>query len=159
MTVQEAKDMIIKQYESEARLESAQKLRTIEDELNEKSNLMAKEVTGLKSIKQSLQLPNYQSVILLFWKLNPLKPGRNLIYPQICKRFLIMKRTFSNYGWMLPQKHDGIGYAGYSQQRILTHETDESLYWLTNLKKVTNGLAVSIATYALIHMYLTVVFY
>lgn len=44
MSVQEAKDMIIKQYESEARLESAQRLKTIEEELHEKSNLMAKEI-------------------------------------------------------------------------------------------------------------------
>jgi ribonuclease Y len=46
MTVQEAKDMIIKQCESEARLEAAQRLRTIEDELNEKSAVMAKEVVS-----------------------------------------------------------------------------------------------------------------
>ena len=40
----EAKDMIIKQYESEARLECAQKLKAIEDELKEKSTVMAKEI-------------------------------------------------------------------------------------------------------------------
>jgi ribonucrease Y len=44
MTVQEAKDMIIKKCESEARMESAQRLRTIEEEFNEKSNLMSKEI-------------------------------------------------------------------------------------------------------------------
>lgn len=44
MTVQEAKEMMIKQYESEARMESAQKLKTIEEELKEKSVMMAKEV-------------------------------------------------------------------------------------------------------------------
>jgi ribonuclease Y len=46
MTVQEAKEMIIKQCESEARLEAAQRLRTIEDELNEKSTVMAREVVS-----------------------------------------------------------------------------------------------------------------
>jgi ribonuclease Y len=44
MSVQEAKEMIIKKYESEARMESAQKLKTIEEELREKSDMMAKEV-------------------------------------------------------------------------------------------------------------------
>jgi ribonuclease Y len=44
MTVQEAKETIIKQYESEARMESAQKLKTIEEELKEKCDMMAKEV-------------------------------------------------------------------------------------------------------------------
>lgn len=44
MTVQEAKEMMIRQYESEARMESAQKLKTIEEELREKSDMMAKEV-------------------------------------------------------------------------------------------------------------------
>lgn len=44
MTVQEAKDMIIKKYESEARLDSAQRLRIVEEEFNEKSSLMAKEI-------------------------------------------------------------------------------------------------------------------
>lgn len=44
MTVQEAKDMIIKKYESEAKIESAQKLRVIEEELKEKSQMMAKEI-------------------------------------------------------------------------------------------------------------------
>jgi ribonuclease Y len=44
MTVQEAKDIIIKKYESEARLDSAQRLKTIEEELHEKSGLMAKEI-------------------------------------------------------------------------------------------------------------------
>ncbi len=43
LTVQEAKDMIVRQYESEARLESAQKLKQIEDELKERSTLLAKE--------------------------------------------------------------------------------------------------------------------
>jgi ribonuclease Y len=43
LTVQEAKDLIIKQYEGEARLESAQKLKQIEDELKDKSQLLAKE--------------------------------------------------------------------------------------------------------------------
>lgn len=44
LTAQEAKDMIIKQYESEARLECAQKLKAIEEELKEKSGGMAKEI-------------------------------------------------------------------------------------------------------------------
>ncbi|MCK4765624.1 MAG: ribonuclease Y [Candidatus Aminicenantes bacterium] len=44
MTVQEAKAQIIKQYESDARLESAQKLKTIEEEFKEKSDMMAKEI-------------------------------------------------------------------------------------------------------------------
>ncbi len=44
LTVQEAKELIIKQYEGEARLESAQKLKLIEEELKEKSQQMAKEV-------------------------------------------------------------------------------------------------------------------
>jgi ribonuclease Y len=44
MTAQEAKELIIKQYESEARMESAQRLKTIEDELKEKSDVMAKEI-------------------------------------------------------------------------------------------------------------------
>jgi len=44
MTVQEAKEMIIKQYESEARLESAQRLRVIEEDLKEKSGLLAKDI-------------------------------------------------------------------------------------------------------------------
>jgi len=44
MTTEEAKQVIIKQYESEARLESAQKLKVIEEELKEKSQLMAKEI-------------------------------------------------------------------------------------------------------------------
>ncbi len=43
LTVQEAKDLIFKRYESEARLESAQKLKQIEEELKEKSQLLAKE--------------------------------------------------------------------------------------------------------------------
>ncbi len=43
LTVQEAKDLIIKQYEGEARLESAQKLKQIEDELKDKSQQLAKE--------------------------------------------------------------------------------------------------------------------
>ncbi len=43
LTVQEAKELIIRQYESEARLESAQRLKQIEDELKEKSQQMAKE--------------------------------------------------------------------------------------------------------------------
>jgi ribonucrease Y len=44
MTVQEAKEEIIQRYESEARMESAQKLKTIEEELREKSCILAKEV-------------------------------------------------------------------------------------------------------------------
>ncbi len=44
MTMQEAREVIIKQCESEARMEAAQRLKTIEDELNEKSTVMAKEV-------------------------------------------------------------------------------------------------------------------
>jgi ribonuclease Y len=44
MTAEEAKDLIIKQYESEARMESAHRLRTIEEELKEQSTMMAKDV-------------------------------------------------------------------------------------------------------------------
>lgn len=44
MTALEAKEMMIKQYESEARMESAQKLKAIEDELKEKSDEAAKEI-------------------------------------------------------------------------------------------------------------------
>jgi ribonuclease Y len=44
LTVQEAKELIIKQYEGEARLESAQRLKQIEEELKDKSQQMAKEV-------------------------------------------------------------------------------------------------------------------
>jgi len=46
MTVQEAKESIIRKYESEARMESAQRLRAIEEDLKEKSQLMAKDVIG-----------------------------------------------------------------------------------------------------------------
>jgi len=46
MTVQEAKDMITRKYESEARMESAQRLRSIEEDLKEKSQLMAKDIIG-----------------------------------------------------------------------------------------------------------------
>lgn len=44
LTVQEAKELIIKQYEGEARLESAQKLKLIDEELKSKSLQMAKDV-------------------------------------------------------------------------------------------------------------------
>lgn len=44
MTAQEAKAQIIAQYESEARLESAQKLKAIEDELKEASDMLSKEI-------------------------------------------------------------------------------------------------------------------
>ena len=44
LSVQEAKELIIKQYESEARLESAQRLKLIEEELKEKSQQLAKDV-------------------------------------------------------------------------------------------------------------------
>lgn len=44
MTVSEAKEMIMKQCESEAKLESVQILKLIEEDLKEKSNLMAKDV-------------------------------------------------------------------------------------------------------------------
>ena len=44
MTVQEAKDLIVKKYESEAKIESAQKLKVIEEELKEKSQMMSKEI-------------------------------------------------------------------------------------------------------------------
>jgi len=43
LTVQEAKEMIIKQYEGEARLESAQRLKVIDEELKSKSQQMAKD--------------------------------------------------------------------------------------------------------------------
>lgn len=44
LTVQEAKELIIRRYESEARLESAQKLKQIDEELKSKSQQMAKDV-------------------------------------------------------------------------------------------------------------------
>lgn len=44
MTAEEAKDLIIKQYESEARMESAHRLRAIEEELREQGNMMAKDI-------------------------------------------------------------------------------------------------------------------
>jgi len=44
LSVQEAKELIIKQYEGEARLESAQRLKLIEEELKEKSQQLAKDV-------------------------------------------------------------------------------------------------------------------
>ncbi len=44
LTVQEAKELIIKRYEGEARLESAQKLKQIDEELKSKSQQMAKDV-------------------------------------------------------------------------------------------------------------------
>jgi len=44
MTAQEAKDMIIKQYESEARLESAQRLKVIEEDYRERSKLLAEDI-------------------------------------------------------------------------------------------------------------------
>ncbi len=43
LSVQEAKELIIRQYEGEARLESAQRLKQIEEELREKSQQLAKE--------------------------------------------------------------------------------------------------------------------
>lgn len=46
MTMEEAREVIIKQCESEARMEAAQRLKTIEDELNEKSTVMAKEIVS-----------------------------------------------------------------------------------------------------------------
>ena len=44
MTTQEARELIIKQCESEARLEAAQRLKTIEDELREKSIVSGKNI-------------------------------------------------------------------------------------------------------------------
>jgi ribonuclease Y len=44
MTAEEAKEMIIKQHESEARMESAQRLKAIEEELKEQSIMMAKDI-------------------------------------------------------------------------------------------------------------------
>ncbi len=44
LTVQEAKELIIKRYEGEARLESAQKLKQIDEELKSKSQQLAKDV-------------------------------------------------------------------------------------------------------------------
>ncbi len=46
LTTKEAKEMIIKQFESEARLEAAQRLRSIEDEFKEKSTIMARNITS-----------------------------------------------------------------------------------------------------------------
>ncbi|MDY0298013.1 MAG: ribonuclease Y [Acidobacteriota bacterium] len=46
MTVQEAKEMIVNQYEGEARMESAQRLKAIEEDLKEKSQVMAKDIIG-----------------------------------------------------------------------------------------------------------------
>ncbi len=47
LTVPEAKELIIKQYESEARLESAQRLKAFEDEFKEKSAQMAKDIISI----------------------------------------------------------------------------------------------------------------
>ncbi len=44
MTVQEAKEMLIRQWEGEARLDSAQKLKAIEEELKANGQNMAKEI-------------------------------------------------------------------------------------------------------------------
>lgn len=44
MTVTEAKQAMMSQYESEARLESAQRLRQVEEETKEKSEMMSKEI-------------------------------------------------------------------------------------------------------------------
>jgi ribonuclease Y len=44
LTAAEAKELIIKQCESEARIESAQRLKTIEDELTEKSDVLSKNI-------------------------------------------------------------------------------------------------------------------
>ncbi len=44
MTVQEAKNTIIKEYEREAQLDAVQKLKTIEEECKEKSALMAQDI-------------------------------------------------------------------------------------------------------------------
>lgn len=46
MTTQEAKEEIIKKCESEARMESAQKLKVVEEELREKSTLLARDVVS-----------------------------------------------------------------------------------------------------------------
>ena len=65
MTVQEAKDMIIKKYESEAKLESAQKLKVIEQDLKEKSSLMAKDIisTSIQRIASEHIISSSVSVI------------------------------------------------------------------------------------------------
>jgi len=47
MTVQEAKEMIIRQYESDARLDAAQRLKAIEEEVKEKSGEIAKNVISI----------------------------------------------------------------------------------------------------------------
>ncbi len=46
LTRQEAREMIIKQCESEARLEAAQRLKSIEDEFKEKSTIMARNIVS-----------------------------------------------------------------------------------------------------------------
>ena len=46
LTTQEAKAMIIKQCESDARLEGAQRLKNIEDEIKEKSTVMARNIVS-----------------------------------------------------------------------------------------------------------------
>ncbi len=65
MTVQEAKDMIIKKCESEAKIESAQKLKVIEQDLKEKSSLMAKDIisTSIQRIASEHIISSSVSVI------------------------------------------------------------------------------------------------
>ncbi len=65
MTVQEAKDMIIKKCESEAKIESAQKLKVIEQDLKEKSLLMAKDIisTSIQRIASEHIISSSVSVI------------------------------------------------------------------------------------------------
>jgi ribonuclease Y len=65
MTVEEAKEVIIKKCESEARLESAQRLKAIEEELCEKSNLMSKEIisTAVQRIASEHIISSSVSVI------------------------------------------------------------------------------------------------
>ncbi len=47
LTVNDAKEMMIAKYESEAKLEAAQRIRKIEEELKDKRNLMAKDVVSM----------------------------------------------------------------------------------------------------------------
>ena len=65
MTVQEAKDMIIKKCESEAKIESAQKLKVIEQDLKEKSSLLAKDIisTSIQRIASEHIISSSVSVI------------------------------------------------------------------------------------------------
>lgn len=65
MTAQEAKEEIIKQCESEARMESAQRLKVIEEELREKSAVLARDVisTAIQRISSEHVISSSVTVI------------------------------------------------------------------------------------------------